>query len=166
MVDSWPPPAHAAGTLRSEATQLLQLIKDRFLLAGKTENGEGDEASPAKPMPWYPDELGWTINASRAEIRRAPRLEELRKFLVVQTELVRPGGRTRCPTRVRGRTLTRPAAGLGVGRQGPRRRATSAARRQSAWFRRCSSTSTRVIRWRWPEGVPPAVAGPAAGERC
>jgi hypothetical protein len=53
-------------------------------------DAEAQTGAPATPIPWYPDELGWTMRASRQDVRRSPTLEAFRKHLVLQTELVRP----------------------------------------------------------------------------
>lgn len=40
------------------------------------------------PIPWYPNELAWTFNISKIEIRKTPILAKLHKFLVSETHTV------------------------------------------------------------------------------
>ena len=75
------------GARAREATQLLQLLKDRYF--APSTGAESNLPPPAVPIAWYPDELGWRMNASRFEMRRGKSLIDFRKFLVMQTELVR-----------------------------------------------------------------------------
>ena len=82
-----------------EAAELRQLLHDRFFVGpASAEDAAAAGAAadvrpptPAVPIPWYPDSLGWTMRASRVEMRRARHLEDLRQYLVMQTELVRTG---------------------------------------------------------------------------
>ena len=97
---------------RAEAAQLLQQLKDQFFLRGAAEVADGSDnfpaptaasatsatpaasatpatpATPAQPIPWYPHGFGWTMSASRVEMRRAKHMEDFRAFLVAQTEQV------------------------------------------------------------------------------
>ena len=37
-------------------------------------------------MPWYPNQLGWTINLSKVEIRKSTTLNKLHQFLISETD--------------------------------------------------------------------------------
>lgn len=40
------------------------------------------------PIPWYPNELAWTFNISKIQIRKIPILARLHKFLISETDTV------------------------------------------------------------------------------
>ncbi|RKP14861.1 S-adenosyl-L-methionine-dependent methyltransferase [Piptocephalis cylindrospora] len=42
---------------------------------------------PPTPMPWYPNDLAWTVHSSRAVIKRVPQFKRLHNFLVAESEV-------------------------------------------------------------------------------
>lgn len=43
---------------------------------------EGKTFEPPKPLPWYPDEMGWYVNASKRTLKQIPELKAFRKFII------------------------------------------------------------------------------------
>ena len=48
---------------------------------------EGESIQAPKPLPWYPNELGWYFDCSRKAFRKCATLKEFHQFLVTETEL-------------------------------------------------------------------------------
>lgn len=49
---------------------------------------DGVKVEPPKPLPWYPDNLGWKVNAPRLVIKKSPEFQKFHKFMVTETEAV------------------------------------------------------------------------------
>jgi hypothetical protein len=49
---------------------------------------DGVRIEPPKPLPWYPDNLGWQVNAPRLVIKKSPEFQKFHKFMVTETEAV------------------------------------------------------------------------------
>ena len=47
---------------------------------------DGSKVEPPTTLPWYPDGLGWQINATRMVIKRSPEFSKFHKFIVAETE--------------------------------------------------------------------------------
>lgn len=43
---------------------------------------EDDDLQPPKPLPWYPNKLGWHMSFTRQQLRKTPILGEIHEFLV------------------------------------------------------------------------------------
>ena len=51
---------------------------------------EGVKYDPPKQMPWYPGLLAWQISAPKRVVRKSEPFKRFQKFLVGETEVVRP----------------------------------------------------------------------------
>ncbi|KAI8139197.1 S-adenosyl-L-methionine-dependent methyltransferase [Fennellomyces sp. T-0311] len=71
---------------RSHALEIQKLIKDVYIPAMQDVTIDGVKIDPPEPLPWYPDELGWQINASRMVVKRSPEFKTFHKFIVGETE--------------------------------------------------------------------------------
>lgn len=49
---------------------------------------DGVKIEPPKPLPWYPDNLGWQVNAPRLVIKKSPEFQKFHRFMVTETEAV------------------------------------------------------------------------------
>lgn len=52
------------------------------------EEVDGVTLEPPVPLPWYPDDGAWFINASRGTLRKFPSYKKFHEFLVAFTETV------------------------------------------------------------------------------
>ncbi|XP_021301055.1 tRNA (cytosine(34)-C(5))-methyltransferase-like [Herrania umbratica] len=63
------------------------LLENDFMKSLQAEANEGSDLEPIKPLPWYPDNLGWQSNFSRMQIRKNQTLERFHEFLKLETEI-------------------------------------------------------------------------------
>ncbi|CAN8070963.1 unnamed protein product [Agarophyton chilense] len=69
------------GTLRKDIhTALVGDISKLFQNVKSTD--DSPQIKPPKPLPWYPDELAWTVSAPRQLLRRDNALAPFHRFLV------------------------------------------------------------------------------------
>ncbi|KAK6258844.1 hypothetical protein SCA6_013318 [Theobroma cacao] len=54
---------------------IRSLLENDFMKSLQAEANEGSDLEPIKPLPWYPDNLGWQSNFSRMQIRKNQTLE-------------------------------------------------------------------------------------------
>ncbi|KAI9266718.1 S-adenosyl-L-methionine-dependent methyltransferase [Phascolomyces articulosus] len=71
---------------RSHALAILDLIKKTYIPAMEHITIGGAIVEPPTTLPWYPDGLGWQINATRMIIKRSPEFSKFHKFIVAETE--------------------------------------------------------------------------------
>ena len=59
----------------------------------KDDDDDDDEEAvrvvPPQPLPWYPDQLAWTMPMSKKHLRKSPALSQFHQFLISETEQVR-----------------------------------------------------------------------------
>ncbi|KAI7880932.1 S-adenosyl-L-methionine-dependent methyltransferase [Lichtheimia hyalospora FSU 10163] len=72
---------------RSHALQIQQLIKQVYVPAMKDVTIDGVKMEAPKPLPWYPEGLGWQVHAPRLVIKRSPEFSKFHKFIVTETEV-------------------------------------------------------------------------------
>ncbi|KAJ8657543.1 hypothetical protein O0I10_006845 [Lichtheimia ornata] len=72
---------------RSHARQIQQLIEQVYVPAMKDVTIDGVQMEPPKPLPWYPEGLGWQVHAPRLVIKRSPEFSKFHKFIVTETEV-------------------------------------------------------------------------------
>ncbi|XP_071785595.1 RNA cytosine-C(5)-methyltransferase NSUN2-like [Asterias amurensis] len=72
---------------RSHAQQMLTYLKGHYIgeMMEQTVE-EGDTLVQPTSMPWYPEELAWTLNLTRKNIRKSPACKKLHNFLITETE--------------------------------------------------------------------------------
>lgn len=72
---------------RKHAFDLLEFMKSKVL--SKIENVviDGEQIKPPHPLPWYPDDLGWTFEIGRTAMRRSADIRRVQNFLVSETEI-------------------------------------------------------------------------------
>eukprot|EP00743_Colponemidia_sp_Colp-15_P004109 GILK01004435.1.p1 GENE.GILK01004435.1~~GILK01004435.1.p1 ORF type:complete len:737 (-),score=157.65 GILK01004435.1:66-2276(-) len=65
-------------------------IRDRLLSdemhVDAQADASNDEWSPPSVIPWYPDQFGWKLDASRQSLRSIPQLAKVHAFLVRESE--------------------------------------------------------------------------------
>ncbi|KAG2222188.1 hypothetical protein INT45_014085, partial [Circinella minor] len=71
---------------RSHALSIQRLIKEVYIPAMEHITIDGSKVEPPTTLPWYPDGLGWQINATRMVIKRSPEFSKFHKFIVAETE--------------------------------------------------------------------------------
>ncbi|KAI9494607.1 S-adenosyl-L-methionine-dependent methyltransferase [Zychaea mexicana] len=71
---------------RSHALSIQRMIKEVYIPAMQEIKIDGQKVEPPQPLPWYPDNLGWQINASRMVVKRSPEFSKFHKFIVAETE--------------------------------------------------------------------------------
>lgn len=65
--------------LRGEMSELFQNVKK--------DNEKAGSIKPPLPLPWYPDDLAWTVSAPRQMLRRDNVLAPFHKFLVQMNDI-------------------------------------------------------------------------------
>ncbi|BHF73073.1 tRNA (cytosine(34)-C(5))-methyltransferase [Sparganum proliferum] len=71
---------------RQQSKELLSLLQENYLhsLISKADSTNTDYS--IKSLEWYPEEMAWEIDASRATIRKLDELKALQNFLVSESE--------------------------------------------------------------------------------
>ncbi|VDN12012.1 unnamed protein product [Dibothriocephalus latus] len=71
---------------RKQSRELLSLLQENYLhtLIDKADSTTADFS--IKSLAWYPDEMAWQIDASRATVRKLDELKALQSFLVSESE--------------------------------------------------------------------------------
>jgi hypothetical protein len=49
---------------------------------------DGVKIEPPKPLPFYPEQFAWQVNAPRLVVKKSPEFQEFHKFIVTETEAV------------------------------------------------------------------------------
>ncbi|KAG1244234.1 hypothetical protein G6F68_015526 [Rhizopus microsporus] len=47
---------------------------------------DGVKIEPPKPLPFYPEQFAWQVNAPRLVVKKSPEFQEFHKFIVTETE--------------------------------------------------------------------------------
>ena len=71
---------------KNSSKLLISRMKNKFLENFEDLEIEGEQISKPAPMPWYPSNLAWTTTLSRPQLRRHPKLGQMHRFLVTESE--------------------------------------------------------------------------------
>lgn len=67
---------------------MKRLLEERYIPEiTKMENYDGNPVTPPVPVPWYPDNLAWSMTTPKNVIRRYPPFAKFQKFLVSETSV-------------------------------------------------------------------------------
>ncbi|KAI8904638.1 S-adenosyl-L-methionine-dependent methyltransferase [Powellomyces hirtus] len=72
---------------RSHAAELRDLMIKEYFPTMSDFEIDGEKIEVPKPLPWYPDNLGWISTLSRSALRKSPQLARFHRFLVAETEV-------------------------------------------------------------------------------
>lgn len=72
----------------STAMEILEVVEKVYVPSMQNVEIDGHRIEPPKPLPWYPDNLGWQVNAPRLVIKKSPEFQKFHKFMVTETEAV------------------------------------------------------------------------------
>jgi multisite-specific tRNA:(cytosine-C5)-methyltransferase len=72
----------------STAMEILDVVQKTYVPNMQDVVIDGVKIQPPKPLPWYPDNLGWQVNAPRLVIKKSPEFQKFHKFMVTETEAV------------------------------------------------------------------------------
>ncbi|KAG2194054.1 hypothetical protein INT47_008138 [Mucor saturninus] len=71
---------------RTTAMEILEVVEKVYVPSMQNVVIDGHRIEPPKPLPWYPDNLGWRVNAPRLVIKKSPEFQKFHKFMVTETE--------------------------------------------------------------------------------
>lgn len=72
----------------SHALTVKRLLEERYIPEiTQLENYDGNPVTPPTPVPWYPDNLAWSMTTPKNVIRRYPPFAKFQKFLVSETSV-------------------------------------------------------------------------------
>lgn len=72
----------------SHALAVQKLLKERYIpQISNISHHDGTSVNPPKPIPWYPDELAWSMATSKSVVRRFPPFASFQKYLVSETSV-------------------------------------------------------------------------------
>ncbi|KAI8589072.1 NOL1/NOP2/Sun domain family, member 2 [Geranomyces variabilis] len=72
---------------RSHALELRDLMINEYFPTMEDFEIDGVKVEVPKPLPWYPQNLGWVSTLSRQALRKSPQLARFHRFLVAETEV-------------------------------------------------------------------------------
>ncbi|KAI1323057.1 S-adenosyl-L-methionine-dependent methyltransferase [Xylariaceae sp. FL0255] len=73
---------------KGHALAVKRLLEERYAPEiSKIEHFNGDAVEPPQPVPWYPDQLAYSMNTPKQVIRRFPPFASFQKFLVSETSV-------------------------------------------------------------------------------
>ncbi|KAF9974099.1 tRNA (cytosine(34)-C(5))-methyltransferase [Actinomortierella ambigua] len=72
---------------RSHAEEIRDTVKEAFVPHLTGLEVDGVKVEPPRPLPWYPNELGWHFAVPRGNLRRNEEYSKFHKFLVAETEV-------------------------------------------------------------------------------
>ncbi|KAJ3181791.1 tRNA (cytosine(34)-C(5))-methyltransferase [Geranomyces variabilis] len=72
---------------RSHALELRDLMINEYFPTMEDFEVDGVKVEVPKPLPWYPQNLGWVSTLSRQALRKSPQLARFHRFLVAETEV-------------------------------------------------------------------------------
>ncbi|DAA76045.1 TPA_exp: Uncharacterized protein A8136_1082 [Trichophyton benhamiae CBS 112371] len=72
---------------RSHALALQKRLKDFYIPNITSIRYEGELVEPPKPVPWYPEQLAWSMTTPKSVVRRFAPFSSFQKFLVSETEV-------------------------------------------------------------------------------
>lgn len=68
--------------------EILDVVEKTYVPNMQDVVIDGVKIEPPKPLPWYPDNLGWQVNAPRLVIKKSPEFQKFHRFMVTETEAV------------------------------------------------------------------------------
>jgi multisite-specific tRNA:(cytosine-C5)-methyltransferase len=71
----------------SHALAVQQRLKDFYIPEITSITYEGDFVEPPRPVPWYPEQLAWSMTTPKSVVRRFAPFSSFQKFLVSETEV-------------------------------------------------------------------------------
>ncbi|KAF3491240.1 methyltransferase [Arthroderma uncinatum] len=72
---------------RSHALALQKQLKDFYIPNITSIRYEGELVEPPRPVPWYPEQLAWSMTTPKSVVRRFAPFSSFQKFLVSETEV-------------------------------------------------------------------------------
>ncbi|KAI8347174.1 S-adenosyl-L-methionine-dependent methyltransferase [Mortierella sp. GBAus27b] len=72
---------------RSHAAEIRETVKNAFVPLLSQVKIDDVAAEPPRPLPWYPDELGWHFAVPRMLLKKSPEYAKFHQFLVAETEV-------------------------------------------------------------------------------
>ncbi|KAK3811791.1 MAG: S-adenosyl-L-methionine-dependent methyltransferase [Benniella sp.] len=72
---------------RSHAAEIRETVKNAFVPLLSKVKVDDVVPEPPRPLPWYPDELGWHFAVPRTLLRKSPEYAKFHQFLVAETEV-------------------------------------------------------------------------------
>ncbi|KAL1960821.1 hypothetical protein VTO42DRAFT_5804 [Malbranchea cinnamomea] len=72
---------------RRHALAVQERLKDFYIPKITSIEYEGAPVEPPRPVPWYPDQLAWSMTTPKNVVRRFPPFAAFQKFLVSETEV-------------------------------------------------------------------------------
>ncbi|OAX80486.1 hypothetical protein ACJ72_05181 [Emergomyces africanus] len=72
---------------KSHALAVQERLKDFYIPKITSITHEGNPVDPPQPVPWYPDQLAWSMTTPKNVIRRFAPFASFQKFLVAETEV-------------------------------------------------------------------------------
>ncbi|KAK2735053.1 hypothetical protein FQN55_002298 [Onygenales sp. PD_40] len=72
---------------KSHALAVQERLKDFYIPKITSITHEGNPVEPPRPVPWYPDQLAWSMTTPKNVIRRFAPFASFQKFLVAETEV-------------------------------------------------------------------------------
>ncbi|KKZ64296.1 hypothetical protein EMCG_09728 [[Emmonsia] crescens] len=72
---------------KSHALAVQERLKDFYIPKITSITHEGNPVDPPHPVPWYPDQLAWSMTTPKNVIRRFAPFASFQKFLVAETEV-------------------------------------------------------------------------------
>ncbi|KAL7271489.1 tRNA (cytosine-5-)-methyltransferase ncl1 [Rhizina undulata] len=72
---------------KAHALSVLKTLQETYIphLSGITWDDQ--PVAPPTPLPWYPDNLAWTLTVGKSTIRRCPPFRQFQNFLVAETTI-------------------------------------------------------------------------------
>lgn len=71
----------------SHALAVQQRLKDYYIPEITSIKYEGEFVEPPRPVPWYPDQLAWSMTTPKNVVRRFAPFSSFQKFLVSETDV-------------------------------------------------------------------------------
>ncbi|OOF95366.1 hypothetical protein ASPCADRAFT_207840 [Aspergillus carbonarius ITEM 5010] len=72
---------------RGHALAVQEKLKDFYVPEITSIKYEGNFVEPPRPVPWYPDQLAWSMTTPKQVVRRFAPFASFQKFLVAETEV-------------------------------------------------------------------------------
>ncbi|KAG0002156.1 hypothetical protein BGZ65_002881, partial [Modicella reniformis] len=72
---------------RSHAAEIRETVKNAFVPLLSKVAVDDVVGEPPRPLPWYPDELGWHFAVPRMLLKKSPEFAKFHQFLVAETEV-------------------------------------------------------------------------------
>ncbi|KAF9890345.1 hypothetical protein FE257_006011 [Aspergillus nanangensis] len=72
---------------RGHALAVQERLKEFYIPEITSIKYEGNAVEPPRPVPWYPDQLAWSMTTPKQVIRRFAPFASFQKFLVAETDI-------------------------------------------------------------------------------